>query len=102
MFVRNDGLILGSDLPVGNQWVVFSFPVRCVVPASIRVEAISLAEICRKKEILGQGLNIRHWGEGGWLVGLPGHLLGGVLLVVVLLLKRFEGIGHWVGLHVLV
>jgi len=80
--VRNDGLILGGDLPVGNQWIVFSFPVRCVV--------------------LGQGFNIRHWREGGWLVRLPGHLLGGVLFVVVLLLKRFKRIGHRVWLHILV
>jgi len=82
VFVRNDWFILGGHLPVWNQRVVLSFPVWCVV--------------------LRQGLNIRHWGEGGRLVGFRGHLLGGVLLVVVLLLKRFKWIWHRVRFHILV
>ena len=105
MFVRNDGFILGCHLPIGDQRVVFRFPVWCVVPASNQSRNMFCggSEICSKKDIgiLGQGLNIRHWGEGGWLVGFPGHLLGSVLLVVVLLLKRFKGIRHWVWFHIL-
>ena len=58
----------------------------------------------QKKElqILGQWLDVRHWWEGGGLILFPWHLLGRVLLVVVLLLKRLQGVRHWVGLHVFV